>query len=305
MTFKLCLDVRVRMFKQFFLDSCVRFLDDLADDLDLEVNVVNPINDEYPIVVMTWEGSQPELPSILLNSHIDVVPAVEKYWNYPPFRAMVDENGNIYARGSQDMKSIGMLYLAAIRSLKAKGIKQLRRTVHLTYVPDEETGGYFGMSPFVKGEFFKKMNVGFGLDEGYPSEDGNLEVFYTEKSEWSVIVTAHGHSGHASILFNDTAVDKLNYVINKFMDMRRNESKKWDDGNYPYGNVTSINLTILNGGVNGKVVPPEMRAYFDIRMAIDADFDEFEKTVKFLFLQFFFYFLSHCNKIFEIDQAMG
>jgi len=27
-----------------------------------------------PVFVMTWEGKDPTLPSILLNSHIDVVP---------------------------------------------------------------------------------------------------------------------------------------------------------------------------------------------------------------------------------------
>lgn len=29
---------------------------------------------EKPIVVITWEGQQPEFPSLLLTSHMDVVP---------------------------------------------------------------------------------------------------------------------------------------------------------------------------------------------------------------------------------------
>lgn len=131
---------------------------------------------------MTWRGQQPELPSILLNSHMDVVPVAEKYWTYPPFSAHIDENGNIYARGTQDCKSIGMQYLAAIRAMKRKGIKQLKRTIHLTYVPDEETGARFGMRYFVESDKFKSLNVGCALDEGYPSESSDeLEVFYTEK----------------------------------------------------------------------------------------------------------------------------
>lgn len=94
------------------------------------------------------------------------VPPVEEYWTYPPFSAKIDEYGNIFARGAQDMKPVGMQYLGAIRALKSKGITQLKRTIYLTYVPDEETGGDFGMSPFVQSDFFKKMDVGFGLDEG-------------------------------------------------------------------------------------------------------------------------------------------
>lgn len=167
-----------------FTGPCVEFLKRLALDLNLEVSVHYPANEQNPLVLMTWQGSQPELPSILLNSHMDVVPVAEEFWKYPPFGAHIDENGNIYARGTQDMKGIGMLYLAAIRALKRKGIKQLKRSVHLTYVADEETGGEFGMKPFVKSEKFKNLNVGCALDEGYPSATNDLEVFYTEKPSW-------------------------------------------------------------------------------------------------------------------------
>lgn len=237
------------------------------------------VDEQHPLVVMTWKGSQPELPSILLNSHVDVVPVLEEYWTYPPFGAKIDKNGKIYARGAQDMKSIGMQYLGAIRALKRKNIKQLKRTIHLSYVPDEEDTGEFGMDPFVKSDFFKNMNVGFGLDEGYPSVNENLDVYFAEKPDWEVTITASGHSGHASILFDDTAGEKLNYVVNKFMEFRKNETIKWKEQNYPYGNVTSINLTILNGGLKGNVVPPEMSAFFDLRLSINTDWDELEQTV--------------------------
>lgn len=33
-----------------------------------------------PVVLMTWAGSDPALPSILLNSHTDVVPAERQFW---------------------------------------------------------------------------------------------------------------------------------------------------------------------------------------------------------------------------------
>ena len=29
---------------------------------------------DKPIILMTWEGTDPSLPTVLLNSHIDVVP---------------------------------------------------------------------------------------------------------------------------------------------------------------------------------------------------------------------------------------
>jgi aminoacylase len=99
---------------------------------------------------MTWAGTEPSLPSVLLNSHTDVVPVfpvwshaadpcvstayAQELWKYDPFAAHKDEDGNIYARGAQDMKSVGIQYLEAIRILKARGVK-CRRTIHLLYVP--------------------------------------------------------------------------------------------------------------------------------------------------------------------------
>lgn len=54
-----------------------------------------------PIIVLRWMGSEPELRSILLNSHMDVVPVDEGKWSYPPFEATLASDGCIYGRGSQ------------------------------------------------------------------------------------------------------------------------------------------------------------------------------------------------------------
>ena len=100
--------------------------------------------------MLTWEGKDPSLPSLMLNSHTDVVPVfpvrawptlslahtfcVQEKWIYPPLAAIKDEKGDIYARGAQDMKSVCIQHLEAVRTLKAKGVALLR-TVHLTFMP--------------------------------------------------------------------------------------------------------------------------------------------------------------------------
>jgi len=33
---------------------------------------------------------------------------IKEHWKYDPFSATMDEKGDIYARGSQDMKCVGM-----------------------------------------------------------------------------------------------------------------------------------------------------------------------------------------------------
>lgn len=65
---------------------------------------------------------------------MDVVPVYREHWTYAPFGAEIDDEGRIFARGTQDMKSVGMQYLRAIKALKDQGV-QLKRTVHVMYVP--------------------------------------------------------------------------------------------------------------------------------------------------------------------------
>lgn len=55
-------------------------------------------------------------------------------WTYPPFSGHIDDEGKIYARGSQDMKCVGIQYLEAIRRLKESGVN-LKRTLHISFVP--------------------------------------------------------------------------------------------------------------------------------------------------------------------------
>lgn len=58
----------------------------------------------------------------------------EDKWTHPPFGADIDSEGRIFARGAQDMKCVGVQYLAAIRALKKKGVT-LKRTIHVMFVP--------------------------------------------------------------------------------------------------------------------------------------------------------------------------
>lgn len=76
-----------------------------------------------------------------------------------------------------------MQYLGAIRKI-LKNKVQLKRTIHVTFVPDEEIFGPDGMKAFVQSEDFKQLNVGFLLDEGIASETEVFKVFYGEKTCW-------------------------------------------------------------------------------------------------------------------------
>lgn len=260
-------------------DACVSFLKKQSESLGLSYKIYYAVP-KKPIFVMTWEGKEPKLPTILLNSHMDVVPVFPEKWIHPPFAAEKDENGNIYARGAQDMKCVGIQYLEAIRRLKKNGI-QLLRTVHLSFNPDEEIGGRDGLAKFVHMQEFRDLNVGFALDEGMASTGDHFILFPGERSIWQIHVHCPGQPGHGSLLPSNTAGEKLRVVIDKFMDFRQKEKSRLEsNSNLKIGDVTTINLTVVKGGVQTNVIPAEMVACFDVRLACDVDHDKFENMIK-------------------------
>ncbi|KAJ1973062.1 adenylate cyclase, partial [Dimargaris xerosporica] len=180
--------------------ACTQFLQAHAEELGLPCTVIE-VKPGKPVVIITWEGKDPSLPSIGLNSHTDVVPVYRDHWTHDPFSAEIvtDDQGEqrIYARGTQDMKIVGWGYLEAIRNLKAAGHRFLR-TVHLLFVPDEEIGSEEGMKVFVHQPEFKALNIGFMLDEGVANPEDAYYVFYAEKSAWWTRLRAEGQTGHGS-----------------------------------------------------------------------------------------------------------
>jgi len=246
---------------------------------------------DRPILVATWTGQDPSLPSILLNSHTDVVPAEYDKWYYhtPPFAAEKDEKGNIYARGTQDMKCVTIQYLEAIRRLKASGVK-LKRTIHLSFVPDEEIGGPLGMEWFVKSPEFERLNVGVCLDEGLASPTDAFTVFYGERSPAWITIKATGNTGHGSRFIENTATEKLMSTVHTMLNYRQEMFDKLHKGHHEcgmtLGDVVSLNLTMLKAGVTKdhetyslNVIPTEAEAGFDIRIP-PTEIENVDKLLK-------------------------
>ena len=80
----------------------------------------------HPTLILSWPGSDPSLPSIVLSGHMDVVPVeIEKWVVSEPWAASIID-GRIYGRGTQDMKSVSIQYLEAIARLKQSSFIPLR-----------------------------------------------------------------------------------------------------------------------------------------------------------------------------------
>lgn len=90
-----------------------------------------------------------------------------------------------------------------------------------------------------------------------------------------------GHTGHGSILWQNTAGEKLSYITQKLYEFRKAEQGKLENNpDLDEGEVNCVNLTILNGGVLMNVIPVSFSATFDMRFVPDFDLKAFEKQVR-------------------------
>lgn len=107
-----------------------------------------------PNLIATWKGTTGR-PRLMVNCHLDTVPAnngpwIDPYtgavtteWSEDPFAGEL-KNGRIYGRGAADHKSPIAAILMAVEALQANGVR-LRGDLVCIHDADEETGGRYGM----------------------------------------------------------------------------------------------------------------------------------------------------------------
>jgi aminoacylase len=91
------------------------------------------------------------------------------------------------------------------------------------------------------------------------------------------------------LLILTQAISKISKVISKFENFRHSEEKRLElgvklvDGKerpLELGDVTTININLINGGVQFNVVPDNMELGIDIRVTPFVDFPKFKKEIE-------------------------
>ncbi|EOY16241.1 Peptidase M20/M25/M40 family protein isoform 2 [Theobroma cacao] len=261
----------------------ISFLVSQANSIGLQSQTLE-LTPSKPVLLLTWPGSNPSLHSVLFNSHLDSVPAEPSKWSHPPFAATLTPDGKIYARGAQDDKCIAMQYLEAIRNLKARGFIPLR-TVHISYVPDEEIGGFDGSAKFVTSREFEDLNVGFVLDEGQASTGDEFRVFYADRSPWGLKIKASGAPGHGSRMYDNGAMENLMKSVEVITKFRESQFDVIKAGEAMNSEVVSVNPVYLKAGIPSpsgfvmNVQPSEAEAGFDLRLPPTVDPDLIKRRI--------------------------
>jgi acetylornithine deacetylase/succinyl-diaminopimelate desuccinylase-like protein len=150
--------------------------------------------------------------SVLLLSHIDVVPAEKGRWEVDPFAGVI-KDGYLYGRGTLDDKFMGIIEMMAVLILKREGIP-LKRDILFFATADEETGGGLGVKWGVE-NIPALMESEFALNEGgfvLINEAGvaeRYEISSGQKVIFQLQLKTEGTSGHASMPTPDNPNVKL------------------------------------------------------------------------------------------------
>ena len=180
--------------------ACAGFVAGLAVDAGLDVRTLAGDPDRPTVLVrLAGRGAAPPL---LLHAHTDVVPVDGQRWTRPPFAAE-EADGELWGRGSVDMKGGLAMMLTALLRLRAEGTAPAG-DVLLAVVPDEEAGSAAGAGFLVREhrELFAGVRYAVGEDGGAGLELGWRRrlhpVVVAEKRALWLRVVLRGPGGHAS-----------------------------------------------------------------------------------------------------------
>jgi acetylornithine deacetylase len=101
-------------------------------------------------VVASLRAANPKGKSLILQGHVDVVPAgPPEMWTTPPF-APTEHDGKLYGRGSNDMKSGVTAMVFALDALRSAGFKPAS-DIYVQTVTEEESTGNGALSTLARG----------------------------------------------------------------------------------------------------------------------------------------------------------
>ena len=162
--------------------------------IGIEESFVDYAGNVVAVIRGTGEG-----PDIMLNGHLDVVPAGdESNWNpFKPFSGEIDENRNIVGRGVCDLKAGLAAQFFALKVFKEavdEGLK-LPGDLIFTAVVHEEAAEMLGMEYF----FEKTMaEHDINCDLVFLCEPSSNDLAIGHRGKVEIVVTTKGQTAHSS-----------------------------------------------------------------------------------------------------------
>lgn len=165
--------------------ECARFVHEWLQERDIDAKLVpDPYSDRPQVAATVGSGD----PKIVLNGHLDVVPAdPDSGWSRSPFEAKV-ENGRLYGRGSVDMKA-GLAIAMLTMTTLGRALESGEGTLVFHAAIGEETGERGTRT---------LLEHGYDGDYGIVLEPTDFRVATRAKGLVCYEITVTGTPSHAS-----------------------------------------------------------------------------------------------------------
>lgn len=188
--------------------------------------------------------------SLILNSHIDIVPEGDHCeWTYPPFKGVV-ENGIIYGPGVSDMKGTKAAMFIVLKAFKELGIK-LKGDIVFQSVIEEESGSAGTLACALKG---------YKADAAIIPEPSGFKICPAQQGSTWFRVNITGKSAHGGKRYlGVSAIDKAYLIISAIQELEKYRNKKFANPLYEGNPIPfTINIGTINGGVWPSSVPEKV-----------------------------------------------
>lgn len=245
--------------------ECARFVHDWFEDHGVGAELIaEPDPDRPQVAARVGSGD----PAVVLNGHLDVVPAGDPgEWTHPPY-AGAEVGGEIVGRGSADMKAGLAIGMRALRTVAVE-LDPGGGTVVFHGAIGEETG-----DPGTKA----LLEAGYDGDYGVVLEPTDFRVATRAKGLVCYEITVEGEASHASRPDQGrNAILAARPVVNAIETYDHRLRERED----PLVGTAYANVTRFEAGVGGNlgVLPGTARLVLDRRVLPDESIADVEREV--------------------------
>lgn len=161
-----------------------------AEDLGFRVEEFLDPDQDGKSSVIAMAGPMDAPGGITLTGHMDVVPTEGQPWSTDPFRC-TERDGNLYGRGTADMKGFIVATMAALEQID---VSTLTAPLALVWTHDEEVG-CLGSSKLVSAW----ADAGRTMPEAcLVGEPTGFQILRMHPGHVAVEVVVHGEAAHSS-----------------------------------------------------------------------------------------------------------
>jgi acetylornithine deacetylase len=210
-----------------------------------------------PNVAATWTSPIGDGQSLILNGHVDVVPATpEHHWTHDPWGADISA-GRMYGRGAADMKAGVAAMIFAVRALRESGV-ELGGDVILESVIEEECTGNGALATLARG---------YEADAAIIPEPFGARLLEAQVGVMWCRVTVQGKGAHAEQASRSVnAIQKASRMMEAVQEL---EAEVNSETRSPYfreiEHPLNYNIGLIRGGDWASSVPEECS--FEVRLS--------------------------------------